>query len=69
MALVDSTTALNLSPPISGLSITPNPDLDFTIDITYTYSTPEPASALMVGAGLIALGAVRRRWKSASKPA
>jgi hypothetical protein len=68
-ALVSSTTALNNSPPVGGLSITPNPDLTLVLDVTYTYSTPEPASALMVGAGLIALGAARRRRKTPSKPA
>lgn len=51
---------------ISGLTTITPPDLTFTLPgITYTYTTaaPEPASALMIGAGLIGLGVVRRRRK------
>jgi hypothetical protein len=54
-----------VSTTVSGLTTLTPPDLTTVFDITYTYTTttPEPASALMVGAGLIGLGAVRRRRK------
>jgi PEP-CTERM motif len=64
---IDSSTSAT-TPPSVGLSVVPT--LTFSMDITYNYHTttsgssspaPEPASGLMLGAGLIALGAKRRR--------
>lgn len=57
---------------VSGMIFDPLPTLAFTLNVTYNYTTgsptgatsaPEPASALMVGSGLLALGAARRRRK------
>jgi hypothetical protein len=54
-------------PAIKGVGIDISPALSFSLGVTYSFTTsgivktPEPASALMVGAGVIALGAVRRR--------
>jgi hypothetical protein len=54
-----------VSTAVAGLTTLAPPNLTAVFDITYTFATatPEPASALMVGAGLIGLGAVRRRRK------
>jgi hypothetical protein len=71
-ASISSVTNLTTNSP-SGLTVNAGlPTLALTVTGTYTYttkgvSTPEPASALMLGAGLIALGAARRRGKR--KPA
>jgi hypothetical protein len=68
-----STVTELLPTPVGGLSIDPPGELSFALDITYDFTTssgaiPEPASALMIGAGVIGLGAVRRRRKRKSNP-
>ncbi|HVC63557.1 MAG TPA: VPLPA-CTERM sorting domain-containing protein [Acetobacteraceae bacterium] len=70
LIMLDSLTSA-ASPP--GILVNVTPTLTFTLDVAYNYQTttsdsatpsrvPEPASALMLGAGLIALGAARR-WR------
>jgi hypothetical protein len=37
------------------------PEITYQLSVTYDYSAPEPASMMILGAGLVGLGAVRRR--------
>lgn len=67
IALTSKTTP-GATPLGTGIDVFPS--LSFALGVTYTYTTsgttssvPEPASALMLGAGVLALGAARRRRK------
>jgi hypothetical protein len=67
-----TTETLTQSPPgvedEGGHGFTASPVVDFTLTGVFHFSTtagpvPEPASALMLGAGVLALGAARRRQR------
>jgi PEP-CTERM motif len=68
-----SMTAVSTLNKPSGWDLTVNQQFTFTLDYTYNFtvpqsnpggSVPEPASGLLLGAGLVALGAARRRVRS-----
>ena len=66
IADLTTTTTSTAAPPNMSVNVTPTLTYDLTGVYNYTTTSgpvPEPVSALMLGSGILALGAVRRRRK------
>jgi hypothetical protein len=64
--IADLTTTTTAQNPPSGLLVNAVPTLSYALTGVYNYTTtsgpiPEPATVLMLGSGILALGAARRR--------